>query len=85
MRWREKFFWWKICENELGDNIPYTLCIPQPQPFYNFLGEGVLGQHIAGETVVSVCDGAPEAVKFQQTGRVSLHSCSAAWVIWGGH
>ena len=38
MRWREKFFWWKICENELGDNIPHTLCIPQPQPFYNFLG-----------------------------------------------
>ena len=36
MRWREKFFWWKIYENELGDNIPYTLCIPQPQPFYNF-------------------------------------------------
>ena len=36
MRWREKFFWWKICENELGDNIPHTLCIPQPQPFYNF-------------------------------------------------
>ena len=38
MRWREKFFWWKICENELGDNIPHTLCIPQPPPFYNFLG-----------------------------------------------
>ena len=36
MRWREKFFWWKIYENELGDNIPHTLCIPQPQPFYNF-------------------------------------------------
>ena len=35
-RWREKFFWWKIYENELGDNIPHTLCIPQPQPFYNF-------------------------------------------------
>ena len=36
MRWREKFFWWKIYENELGDNIPHTLCIPHPQPFYNF-------------------------------------------------
>ena len=36
MRWREKFFWWKICENELGGHLPHTLCIPQPQPFYNF-------------------------------------------------
>ena len=40
MRWREKFFWVKIYENELGDNIPHTLCIPQPQPFYNFFGGG---------------------------------------------
>ena len=41
MRWREKFFWWKICDNELGDNIPYTLCIPQSPPFCNFLPWGL--------------------------------------------
>ena len=36
MRWREKFFWVKICDNELGGHLPHTLCILQPQPFYNF-------------------------------------------------
>ena len=41
MRWREKFCLVKIYENEVGDNIPYTLCIPQAPPFYNFLGEHV--------------------------------------------
>ena len=48
MRWREKVFWWKIYENELGDKIPYTLCIPQPQPFYNFFwgGEGIFGPYL---------------------------------------
>ena len=38
-------------------------------------GEGPLGEHIAGEGLVSVGDGASDAVKFQQTGRVSCHSC----------
>ena len=38
MRWREKFFWVKICDNELGGHLPHTLCMPQPQPFYNFFG-----------------------------------------------
>ena len=37
-------------------------------------GEGALGQHIAGESLVSVCDGACDAVKFQ-TKRVANHSC----------
>ena len=36
---------------------------------------GALGEHIAGEGLVSVGDGASDAVKFQQTGRVSCHSC----------
>ena len=36
MRWREKFCLVKICWNEVGDNIPYTLCIPRLPPFYNF-------------------------------------------------
>lgn len=38
-------------------------------------GEGALGQHIAGESLVSVCDGACDAGKFQQTRRVANHSC----------
>ena len=38
-------------------------------------GEGPLGEHIAGEGLVSVGDGASDAVKFQQTGRVSCHCC----------
>lgn len=41
-------------------------------------GGKILGQYVAGETVVSVCDGAPQAVKFQQ-------ALIAAWVIWAGH
>ena len=36
MRWREKIFGMKICENELCGQLTFTLCIPQPQPFYNF-------------------------------------------------
>ena len=40
MRWREKFCLVKICWNEVGDNIPYTLCIPRLPPFYNFFGGG---------------------------------------------
>ena len=37
-------------------------------------GEGPLGEHIAGEGLGSVGDGASDAVKFQQTGRGN-HSC----------
>ena len=39
------------------------------------MGGGGPGEHIAGEGLVSVCDGASDAVKFQQAGRVSCHSC----------
>ena len=38
-------------------------------------GEGALGEHIAGEGFVSVWNGARDAVKFQQAGRVSCHRC----------
>ena len=37
--------------------------------------EGGLGQHLAGERLVSVCDGARDALKFQETRRLSNHSC----------
>ena len=42
---------------------------------WSWVGGGALGEHIAGEGLVSVGDGASDAVKFQQTGRVSCHSC----------
>ena len=45
---------------------------------WRLVGGKILGQHVAGETVVSVCDGAPQAVKFQQ-------ALIAAWMIWAGH
>ena len=38
-------------------------------------GEEPLGEHIAGEGLVSVCDGASDAVKFQQTGRAHWFEC----------
>lgn len=38
-------------------------------------GRGGLGQHIPGDKLVSVCGGACDAVKFQQAGRTSKHSC----------
>ena len=46
------------------------------------MGEVALGQHIAGERSVSVCDGACDAVKFQQAGRISSHSCVADLRLW---
>ena len=31
LRWREKFFSVKICDNELGGHLPHTLCSPAPR------------------------------------------------------
>ena len=39
-------------------------------------GEGGFSQHLAGERLVAVCDGARDAVKFQETGRIGGHGCS---------
>ena len=36
--------------------------------------EGGFSQHLAGERLVAVCDGAG-AVKFQETGRIGGHGC----------
>ena len=38
-------------------------------------GEGGFSQHLTGERLVAVCDGARDAVKFQETGRIGGHSC----------
>ena len=38
-------------------------------------GEGGFSQHLAGERLVAVCDGARDAVKFQETGRIGGHGC----------
>ena len=38
-------------------------------------GEGGFSQHLAGERLVAVCDGARGAVKFQETGRIGGHGC----------
>ena len=40
-----------------------------------FWGEGGFGQHLTGKRLVAVCDGARDAVKFQETGRIGGHSC----------
>ena len=38
-------------------------------------GEGGFGQHLTGKRLVAVCDGARDAVKFQETGRIGGHNC----------
>ena len=38
-------------------------------------GEGGFGQHLTGKRLVAVCDGARDALKFQETGRIGGHSC----------
>ena len=38
-------------------------------------GDGGFGQHLTGKRLVAVCDGARDAVKFQETGRIGGHSC----------
>ena len=38
-------------------------------------GERGLSQHLTGKRLVAVCDGAPDAVTFQETGRIGGHSC----------
>ena len=39
------------------------------------LGEGGFGQHLTGNRLVAVGDGACDAVKVQETGRIGGHSC----------
>ena len=39
--------------------------------------EGGFGQHLTGKRLVTVCDDARDAVKFQETGRIGGHSCMA--------
>ena len=38
-------------------------------------GEGGFGQHLTGKRLVAVFDGARDAVKVQETGRIGGHSC----------
>ena len=38
-------------------------------------GEGGFSQHRTGKRLVAVCDGARNAVKFQETGRIGGHCC----------
>ena len=42
-----------------------------PSPSHCSLGAG----HLTGKRLVAVCDGARDAVKFQETGRIGGHSC----------
>ena len=62
-----------------------TLHITGPSPSHCSLGAGWdaaggggergFSQHLTGERLVAVCDGARDAVKFQETGRIGGHSC----------
>ena len=45
MRWREKFFWVKVCDNELGGHLPHTLCSPQLPPIVMLL-DAARNEHV---------------------------------------
>ena len=60
--------------------LAFGTTVALPPPAGRWRGSA-LGQHIAAETLVSVCDGAPDAVTFQRDGCAGI----AAWVIWAHH